>query len=306
MDSPTETKRIKDNNGLRQSAPWFLAPSCWSKTFIFEWTWDSGVFVYGWYPWYPHESWYHCKVIPSWRRVSILKSLLFFLTPTEFRHWFFLRVIFSNLNHQDMSPKGRPKCTVARRKQSTRQGNSREEDLGGAMCGISSEKKNCFHGQRSGDGFSSSDLAVWWFSLFKAYLMGQDRCCFWFLKWHQKKPWNHASRIFRHWNERQNPVFAVRLWVSKECIGLQGPPSVSAKQCYFKSSRYTDFRRNHNAYGGYLSPAHIFVKKLVGNSFGPINLLRAGYIPNKSSLHHHVNSIRKSLWSPHDIHRSQS
>lgn len=174
------------------------------------------------------------------------------------------------------------------------------------MCGISSEKKNCFHGQRSGDGFSSSDLAVWWFSLFKAYLMGQDRCCFWFLKWHQKKTWNHASWIFRHWNERQNPVFAVRLWVSKECIGLQGPPSVSAKQCYFKSSRYTDFRRNHNAYGGYLSPAHIFVKKLVGNSFGPINLLRAGYIPNKSSLHHHVNSIRKSLWSPHDIHRSQS
>lgn len=122
----------------------------------------------------------------------------------------------------------------------------------------------------------------------------------------KKNPWNHASWIFRHWNELQNPVFAVRLWVSKECIGLQGPPSVSAKQCYFKSSRYTDFRRNHNAYGGYLSPAHIFVKKLVGNSFGPINLLRAGYIPNKSSLHHHVNSIRKSLWSPHDIHRSPS
>ena len=163
MDSPTETKRIKDNNALRESAPWFLAPSCWSKTFIFEWNWDSGVFVYGWYPWYPHESWYHCKVIPSWRRVSILKSLLFFLTPTEFRHWFFLRVIFSNLDHQDMSPKGRPKCTVARRKQSTRQGNSREEDLGGAMCGISSEKINCFHGQRSGDGFSSSDLVWWWF-----------------------------------------------------------------------------------------------------------------------------------------------
>jgi hypothetical protein len=162
--------------------------------------------------------------------------LLLFLAPAEFRQLVLSQSAFSNLNHQEMFP-GRTKCTVARRKESTWQGSSSEEDLGGAMCGVSMIR-------------------------FLGIIWGLKNAGY---------PWFPLSNA------------TLRLWG----ILIFGAPKM-------------------HMVVNYLSPMHIFVKRLVVNSFNPINLLIVSYIPKQSSLHHHVNSIRKSLWSPHDIHRSQA
>ena len=69
-------------------------------------------------------------------------------------------------------------------------------------------------------GFSSSDLVLWWIRLFDgsgSLLLGS---------WSDIKKFALKSRHlnFPALKKLKNPVFAVRLWVSKKRVGLQGPP----------------------------------------------------------------------------------